>query len=176
MIPFIAIMMVLFVVVCAVIIVCSNKIGKLDLKAKDLGSEIDTLIWDNNHKLKCIADILNEKKIEHSIEPEDMGMMVIGMNATLQMVKCMEIEKQKALLDEVLEKHPEIREDEKAAVHLTKLDKFTKEIVPASLAYNKAANAFNSYIAVFPASLIASYQKKSSKEIFVYTPTYKENA
>ncbi len=176
MIPFIAVMIVLLVIVCTIIIVCSNKIGKLDLKAKDLGSEIDTLIWDNNHKLKCVAEVLDEKKIEHTIEPEDIGMMVIGMSATLQMAKCTKIEKQKNELDEVLEKHPEIREDEKASAHLTKLDKFTEEIVPASLAYNKAANAFNSYISVFPASLIASYQKKSSKEIFVYTPTYKEKA
>lgn len=36
-----------------------DKIGKLDVKARDAASEIDSILWDRKHQLSKILDILD---------------------------------------------------------------------------------------------------------------------
>ncbi len=157
-----------FVALGVAFISVTVKVNKMDMVARDKCSEIDTSLWDRAHQLTKIAELLEKKEIENKLEPLDVNTFGLGMPPVMQAANADKLDRQDEILRELLAEHPELKEEEDFGTHLRKFNDARNELIRASLAYNKSANAFNHYIASFPASVIAMFHKKKDKATFVY--------
>lgn len=145
-----------------------NKVGKLDVAARDAGSEVDGLIWDRNHQLSEMIRKLKDKKIDSDIMPAKSELLMIGMVAPLQMELCKELDEKAAELEEVLTAHPELQEDTDFQLNYEKFTEARTRLIPATMKYNRTAAVFNGYISGFPASFVAGRRNKTEKSFFNY--------
>lgn len=163
-----AILFVFLIVFGFIFIYFTVKVDKLDSETRDKSSEIDGGLWDRAFQLTKLVEILDQKGIEHDIEPLNINGFGLGMSTLLQSTNSEALDGLDRKLKEVLKDHPELEEDEEFKTHLDKFNNARAELMKASLAYNKSVNVYNSKISAFPASAVAAFHKKKSKVTFMY--------
>lgn len=170
----ILLIIILFVLVIGVFCIYTvDKIGKLDVKARDAASEIDSILWDRKHQLSKILDILDQKKIHYNIVKEKDNSLGIGMPPLMQEQACRELDEKDMDLQEVLKENPSLKDDEDFAKCLSRFDQLRLDLMQAQLSYNNKAGMFNSFISNFPASFVAERHGNNRKNFFNYI--FKEN-
>ena len=88
------------------------------------------------------------------------------MSPTLQMANHTELHRRRNSLDQILEEHPELKEDEEFSKQLTRFDALRTELIGAASKYNESARIFNGYIEKPFASFIAAKKTKGTKSFF----------
>ena len=92
--------------------------------------------------------------------------LALGMSPTLQMANHTELHRRRNSLDQILEEHPELKEDEEFSKQLTRFDALRTELIGAASKYNESARIFNGYIEKPFASFIAAKKTKGTKSFF----------
>ena len=149
----------------------TTRINKLESVTRDKNAEVDAGIWDRGFRLGKLVEALDKAGIKHEIEAPDTSAFTLGTPATIQSVTSEQLDKADSALQEVIEKHPELKKDAEFVENLEKFDIARKDIFKASLAYNKSVSAYNGFISAFPGSVIANLRKKSDKPVFTYVFT-----
>ena len=163
---FIILAMVLFI--GGAFIYVTSKINKLEAITRDKNAEVDAGIWDRGFRLGKLVEALNQAGIEHGIEAPDTSAFTLGTPAPMQSVTSEQLDKADIILQEVIEKHPELKTNSEFQADLKKFDDSRNDILKASVAYNKSVSAYNGFISDFPGSIVASLRKKTDKQIFTY--------
>lgn len=151
-----------------VFIYITSKINKLEALTRDKNAEVDAGIWDRGFRLGKLVDALNQIGIEHEIEAPDTSAFTLGTPASMQSITSEKLDKADLVLQEIIDKHPELKENPEFSENLAKFDTARGEIFRASLAYNKSVSAYNGFISDFPGSIVAGIRKKTDKPIFTY--------
>ena len=144
------------------------KVNQLEILARDKGSEIDSGIWDRSFRLSKIVEILEKNGIEHDIEAPNTNDFGLGSSATIQTMRSEQLDREDKKLRKILKEHPELNKDEDFRTNLDKFNDARKQLFTTSLAYNKCTSAYNSYISGFPANVIATFYKKTDRQLFSY--------
>lgn len=143
-----------------------NRVTKLDGAARNLAGDIDTLLWDRNHVYETMTEILEKKGISLEEDMTKKLALSLGMSPTLQMTNHTELHRRRNALDQILEQHPELKEDEEFSKQLTRFDALRTELIGAASKYNESARIFNGYIEKPFASFIAAKKTKGTKNFF----------
>ena len=161
----------LIIVFGAVFIYVTSKINSMEIKSRDRGAEIDSGIWDRTFRLSKMIDIIREKGIENDIDVPDTNSFGLGSSAVLQSTRAEQLDAADKKLRKLLKEHPELLKNEEFQVNLEKFNTARQELFAYSLAYNKCTSAYNSYISGFPASVLATLNKKNDRPLFGYVFT-----
>ena len=162
------IVLTLIILFGATFIYVTSKINSLEIASRDRGAEIDSTIWDRTFRLSKMIEILREKGIENDIDVPDTNAFGLGTSAFIQSTRAEQLDTAERKLRRIIKEHPELMNDEAFNINLNKFDTARKELFSYSLAYNKCTSAYNSYISVFPASALATLNKKSDRQMFSY--------
>ncbi|MBR6404304.1 MAG: LemA family protein [Eubacterium sp.] len=149
----------------------TTRINKLESVTRDKNAEVDAGIWDRGFRLGKLVEALDKAGIKHEIEAPDTSAFTLGTPASMQSVTSEQLDKAGSKLKEVVEKHPELKQDVEFVENLEKFDVARNDMFKASLAYNKSVSAYNGFISAFPGNVIANLRKKSDKQIFTYVFT-----
>ncbi len=144
------------------------QITDLDVKAKNAGGHIDTLIWDMNFNKGKIINIFEEAGIKIPAEVKKEPMLSLGMSPATQLYNYNLMKEAETALLSIADENESLK-DEKLIGLLDKYKEIHAELGIASEKYNAAAKSFNSYISHFPASFIADKKNKKKRNPFVYT-------
>ncbi len=156
-----------FVAIMVIYIITVNKVQKLDSRAKDSASEIDTWLWDDNRALTQLSDTMAELGTPlPEKEKSSRSLITLGMPASLQTVIGIELTKTWQEAEELIKNNEKLSKNETITALQEKHAKLKIELMKTSNEYNRRAREFNSAISKFPASWVASRKGRRSKEFF----------
>lgn len=141
-------------------------VTKMDSIARNLGSELDTLIWDRNHVYEQITAKLTEHGIELDEALTKKPALGLGMTPSMQMSIYSELYRRWLLLTPVMNAHPELKEDEELQKLCSRFLDLRVETMKAESKYNRAATDFNAYIQKPFPSFIAARKTRGSRSNF----------
>ena len=162
------IVIVLIILFGATFIYITSKTNSLEIASRDRGAEIDSSIWDRTFRLSKMIEILREKGIENDIEVPDTNAFGLGTSAFIQSARAEQLDTADRKLRQIIKAHPELIKDEAFSINFDKFNTARQDLFAYSLAYNKCTSAYNSYISGFPASALATLNKKSDRQMFSY--------
>lgn len=165
---FFGIIMAVLIIGGGIFIYVTSKINKLEAEARDKKAEIDSNLWDRGFQLSKIVEILDTNGVKHELVATDTSTFSLGMPVIMSGTESEKLDQMDRKLRVLLKENPSLLDDDELKQHVDKFNVARTALFKSSIAYNKSANAYNSFIGGFPGAPIAAFHKKHDMSNFPY--------
>ena len=164
---FVGTITILFVLTIGIIYLKTlSEITNLEGKAKNQGSNLDTLIWDMDYTRKKAVTFLKENNISVPEALNKEPSIALGMTSASQIYNYKLMKEAEDAFRKVIEEHKDVVTDRAEAEIIGKYDDLDKEIAAATIKYNNAIKEYNTCLDRSIAHVIASHKGKRKRGNF----------